>query len=214
MKISPIINSTKYCVAKNINKSLLVAPMLLAISSPEILAKDTFDKTEPSNVILIDNFSSNIGTDIKIDKEYSSEKVQKKLFKLETKQNKYKVKLQEKKEAYKYYNTILKAINGDKKSKKEVLEHVQNNSSKRDLAIFAGTGIAGIALSAVTGPAGLLLSVSSFFTTNHVNKYIVEKKTNPKQKQEVIGEIKKLEDEISEINQKINSIQFKITELK
>jgi len=214
MKISPIINSTKHCIAKNINKSLLVAPMLLAISSPEILAKDTFDKTEPSNVILTDNFSSNFGTDIKIDKGYSSEKVQKKIFKLETKQNKYKEKLQEKKEAHKYYNTILKAINGDKKSKKEVLEHVQNNSLKRDIAIFAGTGVAGVVLSAVTGPAGLLISLSSFFTTNHVNNYIVEKKTKPKQKQAVISEIKKLEDEISEINQKISSIQLKISELE
>ena len=123
-------------------------------------------------------------------------------------------KLQEKENDYKYYNTILKAINGDKKSKKEVLEHVEKKSLKRDLAIFTGTGVAGIALSAATGPAGLLLCLSSFFTTNHINNYIVDKKTNPKQKQEVINEIKKIEEDISKINQKISSIQFKISELE
>ena len=218
MKILPIINDTRHCVAKNINKSLLVAPMLLAISTPEILAKDTFDKTESSKVILTESFDTNYGEELSIDKDskkvYASEKVQKKIFKLEAKQNKYREKLQEKQNDYKYYNTILKAINGDKKSKKEVLEHVEKKSLKRDLAIFTGTGVAGIALCTVTGPASLLLCISSFFTTNHINNYIVDKKTNPKQKQEVINEIKKIEEDISKINQKLSSIQFKISELE
>ena len=59
-----------------------------------------------------------------------------------------------------------------------------------------------------------MLSIASFFTTNQVNNYIVEKKTSPKQKQEVISKIKKLEEDMSEIKRKINSIQFKISELE
>ena len=127
---------------------------------------------------------------------------------------KHQKKLQEKQNDYKYYNTILKAINGDKKSRQEVLEHVEKNSLKRDLAIFTGTGVVGIALCTVTGPASLLLCISSFFTTNHINNYIVDKKTSPKQKKDVINEIKKIEKDISKINQKLSSIQFEISDLQ
>ena len=226
MKILPVINDTRRCVAKNINKSILVAPMLLAISTPEILAKDTFSKTDSSNIILADSNSLDynneeyydLSEEMKLKKDVvkvaSPNKVQKKMLKLGVKQNKYIEKLREKEADYKYYNTLLKAINGDKKSRQEVLEHVEKNSLKRDLAIFTGTGAAGIALSSVTGPVGLLLCISSFFTTNHINNYVVDKKTNPKQKQKVINEIQKLESEISEINQKISSIQFKMSELE
>lgn len=226
MKILPIINDTRRCVAKNINKSILVAPMLLAISSPEILAKDTFSKMDSSNIIQTTNFGVDSGSEsvydfspeLNLEKEaskvYSSERVQKKVFKLETRQNKYREKLREKESEYKYYNNILRAINGDKKAKKEVLKHVEEHSTKRDLAIFASTGVAGVALSAVTGPAGLLLCMVSFFTSNHINNYVVEKKTSPKQKQDVISEIKKLEKDMSEIKEKISSIQFKISELE
>ena len=226
MKIMPIVNSTRRCVAKNINKSILVAPMLLAISTPETLAKDTFNKMDSSNVIQtselgidydkenVYDYSPELNLEEESSKVYSSERVQRKVFKLENKQNKYKEKLREKESEYKYYNNILMAINGDKKAKKEVLKHVQEQSVKRDIAIFAGSGIAGVALSATTGPAGLLLCMVSFFTSNHIDNYIVNKKTNPKQKQDVISEIKKLEENMSEIKGKINSIQFKISELE
>ena len=67
-------------------------------------------------------------------------KILKKISKLEAKKEIFLAKLQEKKDAHTINNHILKAINGDKESKKKVLAHVEENSLKRDIAIFAGTG--------------------------------------------------------------------------
>ena len=120
--------------------------MLLAISSPEILAKDTFSKMDSSNIIQTTNFGVDSGSEsvydfspeLNLEKEaskvYSSERVQKKVFKLETRQNKYREKLREKESEYKYYNNILRAINGDKKAKKEVLknEMLQEFSKRKE----------------------------------------------------------------------------------
>ena len=227
MKIMPIINKSLNCVAKNmnLNKSLFVTPMLVAISAPETLANDTFTKATDEKVIVIekDNENNNMTEfadfNMFVEKDDSpnkmnSERNLRKISRLNAKIFKYEEKLKEKEESYNLYNTLLKAINGDKDSKKKVLKHVQENSIKRDIAIFAGTGVAGVVLSMVTGPAALLISMTSFFTSNQIDNYVVEKKTNPKQKQEVINEIKKLETEIKDINEKINEIQFKISEFK
>ena len=58
------------------------------------------------------------------------------------------------------------------------------------------------------------LNIKVYYINQENNNYIVEKKTNSKQKQDVISEIKKIEEDMSEIKGKINSIQFKISELE
>ena len=177
------------------NKSLLIAPLLLATSTTDTLAKDTFSKSNASEIVMINNttetpntencfyYSSMVDTDKNHKTNISTDKVLKKISKLEAKQSKYEEKLREKENSYNLHNTILKAMNGDKDSRKKLLKHVQDNSTKRDIGIFVGGGIAGLALSTITGPVGLLVSIASFFTTNHVNNYVVEKKINPKQRE-------------------------------
>ena len=228
MKVTPIINSSMPNWARNknvVNKSMLIAPLLLAISTPDVLAKDVFDKTNTSEIVIAENSDKSDNTEkyydyniaLKSEESYknniSAPRALKKISKLEAKQNKYEEKLREKEKRYNLYNITLRAIEGDKDSKKRLLKHVQENSLKRDIGIFIGGGIAGIALTAVTGPVSLLTCIATFFTTNHVNNYIVEKKTNPKQKEEVVKEIKKLEDEMNEIKNDIKTIEFKISEL-
>lgn len=225
MKIKPIIDSTRSCVAKNINKSILIAPMLLAVSIPETLAKDTFSKMDSSKMIQTTiqgvNDSGKKAFDCSFElnaknettKRSSSERTQKKIFKLEAKRNKYREEFQKKEAEYKYYNTILRAINGDKKAKQEIFKQIQQQSHNRDVAVFAASGLVGVAASLITGPAGLLICMSSFFTSNQLDKYIVNKKTHPKQKQSVIDKIQNLEEDMEKIKKKISSVQHKISEL-
>lgn len=231
MKILPIINNAMHNSAKNkvaFNKSLLIAPLLLTTATTEALARDTFSKSNVSEIIMTNSttefsnkencfdYSSMVETDKNHKNDIAPDKVLRKISKLEATQSKYEGKLREKENTYNLNNTILKAMNGDKDSKNRLLEHVQDNSSKRDIGIFIGGGFLGVALSMITGPAGLLVSLASFFpiTTNYVNNYVVEKKINPKQREDVVKEIKKLEDEIKDIKNDIKTIQFKISELK
>ena len=224
MKILPIINTGLQKVVKEnvaINKALLVAPMFFATSTPTALANDVFEKTPSYTSIkentTADSYNELLFNNIDItnnNNQLFSKKVRKKISKLEIKQQKYEEKLKRKEIDYNRYNIILKAINGDKDAKKKLHADIDNNSGNRDLAVIVGCGVVGASLSILTGPAALLLSIAGFFAPNHVNNYIVDKKTKIDQKEKVQIEIKKLENEMNDIKNDIKTIQLKISEFK
>ena len=66
MKVTPIINSSMPNWARNknvVNKSMLIAPLLLAISTPDVLAKDVFDKTNASEIVIAENSDKSDNTE-------------------------------------------------------------------------------------------------------------------------------------------------------
>ena len=226
MRIKPIINGSMQKFAENnkyINKSLLLVPMLLAVSAPNLQADDVFTRTTESrmdekkqNTTDFDSFVYNVeASDNKNSKnENLTTKELKTISKLQAKQYKYEEKLRAKEDVYRYYNTLLNAINGEKESKKKILAHVQENSGNRDLAVILGFGAAGVVLGMVTSPVSLVLSMAGFFVTGHVDEYVADRNTHPMQKQEVVNKIEKIENEINEIKDKVKTIQFEISKLK